>query len=140
MGDLELQPNSTVDVQEFSRQYHANKKYCDEAFAFLKNNDLTKLAPGKYTIDVENVYASVTEAPTKNYDKSKWESHRKYIDLQYVISGEEKIGVAPVANLKVIVPYKHVQMFFKLKQIFSKQYRNRVGSSNCDSFKKQLTC
>ncbi len=105
LGGLKLRPHSTVDVQEFARQYHAHKKYWDEAFAFLKNHDLTKLAPGKYPIDGENVYASVTEDPTKDYDKSKWESHRKYIDLQYVISGVEKIGVTPVANVKVTEPY-----------------------------------
>jgi len=105
LGGLKLQPHSSVDVQEFARQYHANQKYWDEAFAFLKNNDLSKLAPGKYPIDGDNVYASVTEDSTKDYDKSKWESHRKYIDLQYVISGEEKIGVTPVGNVKVTEPY-----------------------------------
>lgn len=105
LGGLKLQPHSSVDVQEFARQYHANKKYWDESFAFLKTHDLSKLAPGKYPIDGDNVYASVTEDSTKDFDKSKWESHRKYIDLQYVISGEEKIGVAPVADVKVTEPY-----------------------------------
>ena len=105
LGGLKLQPHSTVNVKEFARQYHGNKKYWDEAFAFLKNNDLTKLTPGKYPIDGDNVYASVTDDPTKDYGQSKWESHRKYIDLQYVISGEEKIGVAPVADVKVTEPY-----------------------------------
>jgi YhcH/YjgK/YiaL family protein len=105
LGGLKLQPHSSTDVQEFARQYHTNKKYWDEAFAFLKNHDLSKLAPGKYPIDGDNVYASVTEDPTKDYDKSAWESHRQYVDLQYVISGEEKIGVSPVANVKVTEPY-----------------------------------
>ena len=105
LGSLKLKPHPTVNVQEFARQYHANKKYWDEAFAFLKNNDLAKLAPGKYPIDGDNVYSSVTDDPTKDYDVSKWESHKKYIDLQYVISGEEKIGVAPVADVKVTEPY-----------------------------------
>ena len=105
LGGLKLQPHSTVDVQELARQYHANKKYWDEAFAFLKNHDLTKLAPGKYPIDGDKVYAAVTDDPTKDYDQSKWESHKKYIDLQYVISGEEKIGVAPVGDVKVTEPY-----------------------------------
>lgn len=105
LGGLELQPDPSTDVQEFARQYHANKKYWDEAFAFLKNHDLSKLSPGKYPIDGDNVYASVTEDPTKDYDKSAWESHRKYVDLQYVISGEEKIGVSPVAKVKVTEPY-----------------------------------
>jgi len=105
LGGLKLQPHSSVNAQEFARQYHANKKYWDEAFAFLKNNDLTKLAPGKYPIDGDNVYAYVTDDSTKDYDKSKWESHRKYIDLHYVISGEEKIGVTPVADVTVTEPY-----------------------------------
>lgn len=105
LGGLKLQPHSSLDVQEFARQYHTNKKYFDEAFAFLKNHDLTKLGPGKYPIDGDNVYATVTYDPTKDYDKSRWESHKKYIDLQYVISGEEKIGVAPASNLTVTEPY-----------------------------------
>jgi YhcH/YjgK/YiaL family protein len=105
LNGLKLQPHRSTDVQEFARQYHANKKYWDEAFAFLKDHDLSKLAPGKYPIDGDNVYASVTEDPTKDYDKTAWESHRKYVDLQYVISGEEKIGVSPVADVKVTEPY-----------------------------------
>ena len=105
LGGLKLQPHSSLDVQEFARQYQTNKKYFDEAFAFLKNHDLTKLAPGKYPIDGDNVYATVTYDPTKDYDKSRWESHKKYIDLQYVISGEEKIGVAPASNLTVTESY-----------------------------------
>lgn len=105
LGGLKLQPYAGMDVQEFSKQYNAHKKYYDEAFAFLKDHDLTKLAPGKYPIDGDNVYASVTNDPTKDFDKSRWESHKKYTDLQYVISGEEKIGVTPVDKLKVTEPY-----------------------------------
>lgn len=66
---------------------------------------LTKLAPGKYPIDGDNVYASVTYDPTKDFDKSRWESHKKYTDLQYVISGEEKIGMKPADKLTVTQPY-----------------------------------
>ncbi len=105
LGGLKLKPHSSVDVQEFAKQYQANQKYFDEAFAFMKNHDLNKLAPGNYPIDGKNVYAIVTYDPTKDFDKSKWESHKKYIDLQYVISGEEKIGVAPVSGLTVTEPY-----------------------------------
>ncbi|MBA2562313.1 MAG: YhcH/YjgK/YiaL family protein [Chitinophagaceae bacterium] len=47
----------------------------------------------------------VTQNPTKNYDSTEWESHKKYIDLQYVISGEEKIAVHPITKLKITKPY-----------------------------------
>ena len=105
LGGLQLKAHETVDVIEFAKQYHANKVYWDKAIAFLKNNDLNKLAKGKYPIDGENVYASVTEDATKDFDKTNWESHKKYIDIQYVIDGEEKIGVYPVAKATVTKEY-----------------------------------
>jgi YhcH/YjgK/YiaL family protein len=105
LGGLQLTPHKTIDVQEFARQYHLNQSYWDKAFAFLKNTDLNKIAKGKYPIDGENVYASVTADSSKNFDKTNWESHRKYIDIQYVINGEEKIGVYPVSKATVTKEY-----------------------------------
>ena len=105
LGGLKLKPHKTVDVVEFAKQYHTNKVYWDKAFAFLKNSDLNNLKKGKYPIDGENVFASVTEDPTKDFDKTNWESHRKYIDLQYVINGEESIGIYPVSKATVTKEY-----------------------------------
>jgi biofilm protein TabA len=105
LGGLELKPSKTIDKTEFTRQYHLNKKYWDEAFTYLKNTDLNKLPKGKYPIDGDNVYASVTTDSTKDFDKTNWESHRKYIDIQYVIDGEEKIGVYPVSKATVTKEY-----------------------------------
>jgi len=105
LSGLQLKAHKSTDVQEFARQYHLNKKYWDEAFAFLKNQDLDKIAKGKYPIDGDNVFASVTTDSTKDFDKTNWESHRKYIDLQYVINGEEKMGVCPVSKATVTKPY-----------------------------------
>ncbi len=112
LGGLQLKPHKSVDAVEFVKQYRRNKIYWNKAFAFLKDNDLQKLANGKYKIvqgtpggDGDNVFATVTEDSTKDFDKTKWESHRKYIDLQYVIKGEEKIGVCPVAKATVTNAY-----------------------------------
>jgi YhcH/YjgK/YiaL family protein len=63
------------------------------------------MAPGKYPIDGTNVYATITEDPSKDYDNTRWESHRKYIDLQLVITGEEKMGKYPFPKLTVTNPY-----------------------------------
>ena len=105
LGGLQLRPHQTIDKTEFARQYQANKIYWDKTFAYLKEHDLQTLAVGRYPIDGDNVFAIVTENPTKDYDSTMWESHRKYIDLHCVISGEEKIGVCPIAKLTVSKPY-----------------------------------
>jgi biofilm protein TabA len=102
---LKLNPHETVNITEFARQYHLNKEYWDKAFAFLRDQDLKTLEKGRYPIDSENVFAIVTEDPSKNFDKTNWESHRKYIDLQSVIEGEEKIGVYPVSKARVTKEY-----------------------------------
>jgi biofilm protein TabA len=105
LGGLSIQPHESVNKVTFARQYQLHKDYWDKAFAFLKNNNLQNMAPGRYAIDSNNVYATITENPTKDVDSTKWESHRNYIDLQSVISGEEKIAVAPVNKLTVTMPY-----------------------------------
>lgn len=105
LNGLQLKPSKSVNYVEFYRQYHANKAYWDKAFDYLKTQNLQTLSTGRHDIDGDNVYASVTENPTKDFDSTMWESHRKYIDLQYVISGKEKIGVASPQKLVIIKVY-----------------------------------
>jgi len=105
LSGLQIQPHASINKEVFARQYQLNKKYWNEAFAFLKNQNLETLAVGRYDIDGDNVYAMITENPTKNLDSTKWESHHNYIDLHLVIKGEEKIGIADISKLTVTMPY-----------------------------------
>ncbi|MBA4141343.1 MAG: YhcH/YjgK/YiaL family protein [Segetibacter sp.] len=105
LNGLQAEPHPSVNKSEFARQYTANKDLWDKAFTYLRNNDLKTLPVGKYTIVADKVTVSVTEDSTKNFDKTNWESHKKFIDIQYIVSGEEKIGVAPVSTANVIKPY-----------------------------------
>lgn len=102
---VELKPHESIDYLEFAHQYEVNKTYWDEAFRFLKEHDLKTIAKGKYPIDGDNVFATVTEDPTKDFEKTNWESHKKYVDLQCIISGDEKMGVWPVDEATVTKPY-----------------------------------
>lgn len=102
---LSITPHSSIDKIQFAKQYHLNKTVWDKAFTYLKNTDLKTLSNGRHVIDGDNVYAIVTEAPTKDYDKTAFESHKKYIDLQYVITGEENMAKTPVTSVTVNKPY-----------------------------------
>lgn len=102
---LKLKPHKSVNKQEFAKQYHHNKERWDKAFAFMKETDLANLKPGKYPIDGENVFATVTEGPTKDTSRTRWEAHKVYQDIHYVISGKEMIGITPVSPAVIIIPY-----------------------------------
>ena len=105
LGGLKLKPHKCVDEMVFAMQYKANQSYWDKAFAFMKKHNLEAMPVGKYPIDGDHVFASITDDSTKDFDKTNWESHRKYIDLQYVIQGKEMIGVCPVNKAVLTNPY-----------------------------------
>jgi YhcH/YjgK/YiaL family protein len=86
----------SVNATEFAYQYHKNKALWDKAFEFLKNTRLDTLAPGKHIIDGDNLFVSIAEGPVKNFEETKWEAHKKYIDIQYVIYGKETMGVISI--------------------------------------------
>ena len=73
-------------------QYYCLNKNFKKAFEFLANTDLKNIEDGSYEIEGKTVYANVQSLKTKLIDEKKWEVHRRYIDIQYVISGEEKMG------------------------------------------------
>ena len=68
------------------------------AFEYLKQTDFSGMENGKHIVDGDNLFAVLQEYDTKNDVDAKLEAHRKYIDVQYIISGEELIGVRPLIN------------------------------------------
>ncbi|GAB3963237.1 hypothetical protein GCM10028805_65940 [Spirosoma harenae] len=103
LNGLPAKPSETINKEEFAKRYHANKAAWDKAFAFLKNTDFTRLRPGKYPIDDEQVYATISEGPPREISNTKWEAHLNYTDIHFVVKGKEKIGIIPVERLKSAV-------------------------------------
>jgi biofilm protein TabA len=103
--DLKVKPDPSINSAEFMKQYESDKALWNKVFAFLGDSKLATMAPGKYPIDGDNAYAIISTGPPKKMEDVKWESHKKYIDLQYVISGKVKLGMAPVAKATVTEPY-----------------------------------
>ncbi len=102
---LQLGLHPSVNQDSFYVAYHRNKKLWDAAFLFLKTEDLAALTAGKHPIVGEAVFANVTDAPSKNLEDVKWESHKNYVDLQYIIRGKEMIGVADTSTAVITQPY-----------------------------------
>lgn len=88
-----------VDKAEFQRQYLANKAEWDAAFKFLQRTDLADLPLGRIDL-TENTYANVQEYTPDVTKQGKYEYHRKYIDIQYLVSGAENIYVCPLADCR----------------------------------------
>ncbi len=69
------------------------------ALHYLEQTDLAALEPGRYEIEGASLYVVASEYSTKEPADGRWEAHRRYIDLQYVVRGTERIGHAMVDRL-----------------------------------------
>jgi biofilm protein TabA len=58
--------------------------------AFLENKYSAALAPGKYSIEGEEIFALVQEPETAPQERRRFELHNEYIDIQLLLEGEEK--------------------------------------------------
>lgn len=101
-----IKPDASVNRKEFAISYFKYKDRWDKAFTFLKSNDLASMEVKRYDIDDDIVFAPLSEYMTKREENARYEAHKKYIDIQYVASGKELIGIAPLSTQKEILePY-----------------------------------
>ena len=70
-----------------------------QAFDYLQKTDLKVLPVGRIELDGKNLYLMVQEYNSKLPEQGKWEAHKRYIDLQYIVSGVEKMGFAALSRL-----------------------------------------
>ena len=101
LNGLKAKPSDMTNQQEFAKQYAGNKAAWDKAFAFLRDTDFSRLRLGKYPIDEDNVFATISEGPPREISDAKWEFHHAYNDIHFVVKGKEKIGIMPVGNLPI---------------------------------------
>jgi len=94
-----------IDKLSNAGLYYGLSKRIEKALKYVKETDLENIEIGKYEIDGENIFAIVSEYETKDLTQGKWEAHRKYIDIQFVISGKEKIGYAAINEMELDTQY-----------------------------------
>ena len=88
----------------------------NKALEYLKSIDLDKLELGKNVVN-DWLYINVQEYMTKNLSECRFESHKKYVDIQMMIHGIEAIETADIDKLEIETEYSDENdvMFWKQK-------------------------
>jgi len=87
-----------IDVLENNEKYHCLHPLFGKAFSYIAETNLLQLPTGKYHIVDDSLIAIVNEYNTVDAAFEQCEAHKKYIDIQYIISGKEYIGHAFLTN------------------------------------------
>ena len=88
-----------LDVLQNSARYAQLHPGFAKAFAFLEDAQKELPPVGRYDLDGDNVYALVQQYDTIPAEETKWEAHKKYIDIQFVHAGAEIIAWDTIGNL-----------------------------------------
>lgn len=101
----DARPDESVNRKEFARLYFQNPERWNKAFQFLSGQNPADLEIGRYELEGADLFVNVDEYVTRNEENVLFEAHKKYADIQVLVSGEEKIGVLPLAETTVKIPY-----------------------------------
>ncbi len=85
-----------IDHLKNAALYFGVRERISAGLRWLQSQDLSKLSAGRHELDGTNLFAVISEYETKPKAQGKWEAHKRYIDIQYLISGTEWIGYAPL--------------------------------------------
>lgn len=71
------------------------------ALAYLRSRPIAGLAPGRYDIEGDDLFLLIQTYDTRPMEQGFWEAHRRYLDIQYMIAGAERMGCAHADALRV---------------------------------------
>lgn len=75
------------------------------ALKYLRDTDFSAIENGKYELREGKAYAIVQDYDTKKESEGKFEAHRKFVDIQFIVEGEEKIGYGKTSEFKEETEY-----------------------------------
>jgi len=87
-----------LDVGARCHEYRCLHPLFDRGLRFLADTDLRALTPGRHAVDGDRIYLSIDHTQGRGREAARLEAHRRYIDVQYTMEGDEEIGWMPVAG------------------------------------------
>lgn len=104
------------DKLENACVYYGMHKNMEKSFDFIKEAIEKNLPVGKYEIDGDDVFASIQEYENcPNYEEKKFEGHKKYIDIQFIVSGSEYMQICHISDVESKIAYneeKDVEFYY----------------------------
>lgn len=76
----------------------------EKALEIIEGLDWETVECGRYDVDDE-MYYMVQEYETRYPETARYEAHKKYVDIQYIVKGIERMEIADTAKLKVTQDY-----------------------------------
>ena len=89
-----------IDTLDNAAAYEALGPGFTKAFDYLRSGRAATDPLGSHELDGKDIYVSIDEYNSKPIEQGRFEAHRKYADVQYIVTGRERIGFAPIDDVE----------------------------------------
>lgn len=72
------------------------------AFEWLKAQDLAHMEAGTYELQGKDLYIMIQDFSTQPAEVRRPERHNDYLDVQYIVSGVERMGYVPYTGKETV--------------------------------------
>ena len=86
------------NLNNIEKEIEFYPKAIQEGIQFLLEHSLRELPSGRTDIDGEKLFAKVSSYATEPTDCRRPERHERYIDVQCIVEGKEKIGFGRIED------------------------------------------
>ena len=88
-----VKPYEQMDVETFYKQYQQHPAMYDSIFQWLRSVDALAMKSGSGVMTWSHARANVQDLALRTPENTQWEQHRRHIDLQWVVTGSERLAV-----------------------------------------------
>ncbi|WFE68321.1 YhcH/YjgK/YiaL family protein [Thiomicrospira sp. R3] len=117
-----------IDRIENAKLYKGLHPSVDQALDYIATTpraELDQLKPGRYTLSPQ-LDAIIDEYETQSSEGKDYEAHKTFIDVQFILAGEEYMGVAPLVNQTPVHAY-NPDKDFALYQVSGQMFKVKAG-------------
>lgn len=110
-----------LDTMANAARYQALSRRFAKAFDLLQQGDIAQKEDGKYEVDGDELYFMVQSYLTKPVEERRFESHRRYADIQAIFAGREAMGYKKTEGMESQTPYDESKdiMFFATPESYT---------------------
>lgn len=80
-----------LDSLKNKEQYVSLHPRFKQVFDYIDTHDLASMELGRHDVDGDNIFVMVQELELRPLEQARLELHRKYIDIQLVLRGDEEV-------------------------------------------------
>lgn len=95
--------------------YKGITERANRAVQYIQNHDFAGLQTGMHEVEGDEIFFNLIEYVTKEPEERFWESHKKYLDLHYILEGSEFIAREQFDKMTITKEYDEQDDYYLLE-------------------------